>query len=903
MFLVERDCELDMLYQRLADCQGGASSVTYIGGAPGLGKTALLQSLAARAVESPSTTVLMAYGNRSGLAEPLDTVAQLLSGVGMSASEREESERLLARGRASAPGGVFSAELFDQLPAGLCQKLVALLGDVLGDRSLIVLIDDVHLVDGASQQWLLHLARYLTELRTMIVLTCREGPSLVSPLFHTELLRLPSYRRLVLRLLSQSGAGRVVRVQFGQDEAELGMRFHAVSGGNPLLLRALTQDRMAVGSAPGTSFQQAVFACLYRCQPEVRRTGEAVALLGARANPALVGRLLALEEEEVEAHLQVLRAMGLLVDVGFRHPDIRSAVLDSCQEQAQLHASVAQLLYWDGSRVSAVAEHLLAAGRAAEPWQAQALESAADEAGDCEQALAYLELAYQNSSDTEQRARLALRLARGAWRAQPTSVVGTLVRLERLPQTDCRTILALAAHRFWSGNPRAAACGLEEAMTGEAVADVRVVSAAWAARMWLSAVCPVLPPPPVLPEPPEADVGQFGVDQARRAASALHALLYGGAPGASAAMAEEVLRTIWLDGDMSAWVAAIAVMALCHAERLDAAATACERLLEAAERHEGCKGVFFALRAEIAARQGNLPLAGRHAQEAAERLPVAHWSLTAAMLQGIQLAVAVGSGDLERAAGLAHASVPDAFLDTLFGMRYLHRRGQYYLAAGQPNVALSDFLSAGRLAERWSVRTQAVAEWWVGAAEAYIATGRPAQARRLLDEHLAQLGPDHHRIQGSALRVLSFLVPRSERIACLRRAADASNAGGDRLELARVAAELHDACRTAGKTELAKVAGLRALKLADECRAIPLQRQFITHRPTVSTAPEDVEPDRLTASELRVASLAARGHTNREIAGELHVTMSTVEQHLTKVYRKLNVKHRKELVSRMEQAV
>ena len=52
------------------------------------------------------------------------------------------------------------------------------------------------------------------------------------------------------------------------------------------------------------------------------------------------------------------------------------------------------------------------------------------------------------------------------------------------------------------------------------------------------------------------------------------------------------------------------------------------------------------------------------------------------------------------------------------------------------------------------------------------------------------------------------------------------------------------------------------------------------------------EPDRyapLTPAELRVAALASRGYVNREIAERLFITPSTVEQHLTRVFRKLGV--------------
>jgi DNA-binding CsgD family transcriptional regulator len=55
--------------------------------------------------------------------------------------------------------------------------------------------------------------------------------------------------------------------------------------------------------------------------------------------------------------------------------------------------------------------------------------------------------------------------------------------------------------------------------------------------------------------------------------------------------------------------------------------------------------------------------------------------------------------------------------------------------------------------------------------------------------------------------------------------------------------------------------------------------------------------DALTPSERRVAGLAVEGMTNREIAQSLFVTPKTIEVHLSNVYRKLDVKSRRELPS------
>jgi DNA-binding NarL/FixJ family response regulator len=51
----------------------------------------------------------------------------------------------------------------------------------------------------------------------------------------------------------------------------------------------------------------------------------------------------------------------------------------------------------------------------------------------------------------------------------------------------------------------------------------------------------------------------------------------------------------------------------------------------------------------------------------------------------------------------------------------------------------------------------------------------------------------------------------------------------------------------------------------------------------------------LTASEHRVAELAASGMTNKDIAAELFISPKTVEVNLSRVYRKLNIRSRVEL--------
>ena len=52
---------------------------------------------------------------------------------------------------------------------------------------------------------------------------------------------------------------------------------------------------------------------------------------------------------------------------------------------------------------------------------------------------------------------------------------------------------------------------------------------------------------------------------------------------------------------------------------------------------------------------------------------------------------------------------------------------------------------------------------------------------------------------------------------------------------------------------------------------------------------------RLTSGELDAAVQAAAGHTNKEIASRMHLSVRTVESNLQRVYEKLGISGRHEL--------
>jgi DNA-binding CsgD family transcriptional regulator len=93
--------------------------------------------------------------------------------------------------------------------------------------------------------------------------------------------------------------------------------------------------------------------------------------------------------------------------------------------------------------------------------------------------------------------------------------------------------------------------------------------------------------------------------------------------------------------------------------------------------------------------------------------------------------------------------------------------------------------------------------------------------------------------------------------------------------------------------ELADRWGLTGPGFADWWRRGSARLGRSPRTPAVSGA--DAPLPELTEAERRVGALAAAGRTNREIAELLLITVSTVEQHLTKVYRKLKVRRREDL--------
>jgi DNA-binding NarL/FixJ family response regulator len=83
-------------------------------------------------------------------------------------------------------------------------------------------------------------------------------------------------------------------------------------------------------------------------------------------------------------------------------------------------------------------------------------------------------------------------------------------------------------------------------------------------------------------------------------------------------------------------------------------------------------------------------------------------------------------------------------------------------------------------------------------------------------------------------------------------------------------------------------------KMGAEAFAERARRELSATGETVRRITPDMR-DALTPQEIQVARLARDGHTNPEIGAQLFISPRTVEYHLHKVFRKLNISNRREL--------
>jgi len=309
--------------------------------------------------------------------------------------------------------------------------------------------------------------------------------------------------------------------------------------------------------------------------------------------------------------------------------------------------------------------------------------------------------------------------------------------------------------------------------------------------------------------------------------------------------------------------------------------------------------------AELECWAGNWDVAMKHARES--RAAFQRLRMGASMSSEGHFAVGLVEAHLGRA--------DPARLEALEGLRVAEAAGEILLLI--PNLAVLGFLelSLGRPAEAdahlsraieleqaMGVREPAYFRLVPDEIEALVALGRLDEAEALLapfEEAGKNLGRAWTIATGARCRAL-VLAARGD-LAGASAAADEAVQVHDHLPLpfelgrtllVRGAVERRAKRRREARDTLEKALevfdGLGAALWADKARA---ELARIGGR-----APSSVD---LTPTETRVAELVAAGGTNREVADALFVSVHTIEANLKRIYRKLGIRSRTELASKL----
>lgn len=929
MRLIQRENELAILGDLIAACYRGHGQIALISGAVGTGKTALLHAVEERVTELGSI-YLNAVATRAESRIPMGVLKQVFRCGALPSATAERATRTLSDHALIARLHGFEPEPTADIMAHVFEASHHLLADLAGHHMITISVDDVQYADALSLHFLLYLMRRVKSARILILLS--ECADLLPPsqLLHTDVFCQPNFRLIQLHPLPRSGVVALLAAYLDVSAARrLAGACHAVTGGIPLLVKALAQDYCATANCQSTelvfgrAFSLALMAFLHSCEPVVMQLAQAAAVLGDPAPAALLAELLDITVDSAAHGVSVLSAAGLMKAGRLRCHAVLEAILGAMppDDRAALNRRAAHVLQSHGATANTVARHLLAADRidlheAARLFQEAAEQALADDEIDL--AISYLRRAHEVCSEPERLAAIKFMLTRAEWRLNPANAarhLPELVTAVREGTLGNRHATALIPYLLWQGRSGDAAevLAVLEPPAGGALAtspSVPLVASAAAQAVdfragQLDTSYPGLTGHVQPGQPARTSVTptSAGMPRAFKEASILAWARTGEDQEQTILVAEQILEGSRLDDPTLIPIVASLAGLMCT-NQLDRAAIWCQRLLDDATDRgvPTWQAVLRAAFAVVEVRRGGLAAAQTHAGAALSLLSPKAWGMPIGAPLAAMLLAATEAGKHHEAASYLRIPIPDQMFQTPCGLMYLHARGGHYLSTSRPHAALEDFQSCGERMITWGLDLPAFLPWRTDAAQAHLKIGQDAEARKLANEQIALLDSGNHRLRGISLRVLAMTTQPRQRLALLSESVDLLRESGARIELGHAFADLSRAHHALGEHSRACMASRWAHRLADQCGAEPLKRAMAAQLDDMA-AHHWEHPTRLaqlSAAERRVAALAAHGYTNRQIAGKLYVTVSTVEQHLTRVYRKLGVSRRADLPTELQ---
>ena len=901
--LVGRKPERAVLDRLLEGARGGHGGVLVVHGEPGVGKTALLEY----AIEAgQGYRVARTSGVEGEMELPFAALQQLCS------SFLELAERLPQpqRDALDVAFGLNAGPPPNAFLVGLA--VLGLLSEAAEDEPLLTVVDDAQWLDAGSARALTFVARRLLAEKIALVFATREPGSALTRL--PELRVEPLGHRDARSLLESSLPAPL-------DERVLD-RIVDETGGNPLALlelpRGLTPTQLAGGfglpaNVPlSASIEESFTRRLAALSYEAGRL-LLVAAADPVGDPASISRaaqLLGIPEATAGA----VESEGLLVfgpRVVFRHPLVRSAAYraSGVKERREVHRALAEVTDPDIDP-DRRAWHRAQAAAAPDEEVAAELERSAARAqgrGGFAAAGMFLERASALTPDPSRRAERALAAAqtnfqagalddaRDLLSAAETGILTDLdlARADLLRAqitfvathgSDAPPLLLEAARRLSSLDPPLARETYLDACSAALFAG-RLARPGGSA-LDIAQAARAAPAPGPEPRGPDLLLDALTTLLTGRYEAAVPMLRRATGAFGTDRSATVQMRWIWLATiasvqlwDDATWEAlserhiriarktgALGDLPLALTQRiylnllvgeLDAAASLVEEIQRATDTTGSDLAPYGAV--------GLAALRGREA-EATSLIERTRAEVTSRG-EGIGLSVlswaaAVLSNGLGRYEEAREAALGVAADDLNPSMWVMPEVIEAAVRAGTPEVAEDARRRLGSIARASGT------DWVVGIAsrsEALLAEG-PA-AEHLYLEAIDRLGRTRIAVDLARAHLLYGEWLRRE-----RRRSDA------RAQL-RFA---HERFTDFGMEAFAERARIELLATGEHAR-----------KRTVDTSQQ------LTPQEAQISRLAAQGNTNREIAAQLFISPSTVEYHLRKVFRKLDVKSRAQLASRI----
>jgi DNA-binding CsgD family transcriptional regulator len=924
--LLERSAELGLIERGLQLARGGRGRLLVLEGPAGIGKTSLM----AAADERARALGMCSLRARAGQLErdfAFGVVRQLFEPVVVGA-DAERRARLMS-GAAALSAALFEFERAPEAVGadpshGTLHGLFWLTANLAEDEPLVLTVDDLHWCDAPSLRFLAYLGRRLEGLAVLLLAGTRPSEPGAASALLDELRTDPAAGLVRPASLSAAAVDALLRAALAVDvDREFSDAIHDWTGGNPLFVHELVRVVRARGIPPTPAgarhvrelAPETVARFVGRRLESLGATAGAlaasVAILGEPADLTRAAELAGLGQHEAERAARSLRRIDVLragEPLAFVHPLVRSAVyegLDPSERDAK-HRQAARLHAGAGAPIERVASHLLATrpagdGALVAPLRAAARHAMATGAPDV--AAAYLGRALAEPPDATERAAVLLELGTAEARGRPNEALAHLDEALQLTHDDAAlgdaaVELALALQVL--GRMVDSVETLERAV--ERIKAPGVARRLEVELIWLASYHPDTHQrgQAHLARRRDDDAGDLvGLELVGlRASARAHA---GHEPAEALAGARGALAGGVLLRDHHAPAFTVPVTVLVLLDRFDEALDVLADALDRARR-TGAAYLFTMtsmLRADVWWRLGELDEA-----EADAHNEITHGGVfgRAFALNRCLADVLIERGRLDQAAdALAEAEAHGESPRTLPWALFRSTRGRLRILHGRVEEGVEDLLTAGQWLQALGWRNPALAAWRSHAALGLARLKRDAQATELAREEVAlarRWGAP--RALGQALTAAGLLARGEPGVELLREAAGVLAGSPALLMRARALTELGAALRRGNRRADAREPLAAGLELAERCGASALAERAREELIATGARPRRAMRtgvDALTPGERRVASLAAGGQTNRDIAQALFVTEKTIETHLSHAYRKLDIHSRSQLTS------